>query len=132
MASRAPKTRPHEGSVAEFIAAVPDAARRADCETVCALMARITGAPARLWGPSIAGFGAYRYRYDSGREGEWMVTGFAPRRRELVLYLMTGLERHAAALARRVDSQRVRNRTWIPARSANASRFCCMAGRDGK
>jgi hypothetical protein len=54
-------------------------------------MQKITGATPAMWGNSIVGFGSYHYRYDSGREGDWFLTGFSPRKRELVLYLMSGV-----------------------------------------
>jgi hypothetical protein len=53
-----------------------------------------------MWGPAIVGFGVYHYRYESGREGDWMVTGFSPRKNDLTLYLMPGLEDQAERLAR--------------------------------
>lgn len=81
------KTKPTGEDVARFLDAVPDEGRRADGRVVCAMMERITGEPPVLWGPSIVGFGKYRYRYESGREGEAGVAGFSPRGRELVVYL---------------------------------------------
>ncbi|MCH7860098.1 DUF1801 domain-containing protein [Sphingomonas sp. NPDC092331] len=84
------KTKATEVSVADFIAAVPDEARRADAEAVCAMMARLTGEPPKMWGPSIIGFGSYRYTYDSGRTGEMCRIGFSPRKAELVLYVLDG------------------------------------------
>ncbi len=82
------KNRPTDADVDTFLATVPDDARRADCRALLRSMARITGAPARLWGTGIVGFG--RYRYASGREGEWFLTGFAPRKRDLTVYVMPG------------------------------------------
>ena len=75
-----------------FIAAVENATRRADAETMLDLMSRVTGCEAKMWGPSIIGFGRYRYRYDSGRTGEFMLTGFSPRKANLVIYTMPGYE----------------------------------------
>ena len=100
MAKAENKTTATAASVDDFLATVADPARRADCERLRALMQAATGEPARLWGPSIVGFGLYRYRYESGREGEWMLTGFSPRKSDLTLYLMAGVERHADLLAR--------------------------------
>lgn len=94
------KTQPSGIEPAAFIAALPDAARRADAEAVCALMERLSGEPPVMWGPSIVGFGRYRYRYDSGREGEMARIGFSPRKAELVLYLADGFAGHAALLAK--------------------------------
>ncbi len=84
------KTKPTEISVEEFIAAVPDPTRRADAGAVAALFAEVSGKPATMWGPSIVGFDAYRYVYDSGRKGEAPVIAFSPRKPHLVLYLSPG------------------------------------------
>ena len=75
-----------------------DPKRRADCFTLLQLMREATGEPAVMWGPSIVGFGTYHYVYASGREGDWPVTGFAPRKKELTLYFMSGFDRHAALM----------------------------------
>lgn len=89
-ASTGAKTVPGTASVAAFLAAVPDARRRADCEAVLRMMRAATGCEPVMWGPSIVGFDRYRYRYDSGREGEMPVVGFSPRAQALVLYLLSG------------------------------------------
>jgi hypothetical protein len=81
------KTRPRRASVAAFLDAIKDDVRRKDSRTVSSLMTRATGAKPRLWGSSILGFGDFRYKYDSGREGDWFLTGFAPRKEQLTLYL---------------------------------------------
>jgi hypothetical protein len=86
--------------VDEFLDAVPDPKRREDGKTLCALMERLLGEPPRMWGPSIVGFGRYRYRYDSGREGEAAVAGFSPRAKELVVYLPADPPDKEALLAR--------------------------------
>jgi hypothetical protein len=86
--SRQQKTLPTERSVAEFVAALPDATQRADCAQVIALMQGATKAEPKLWGSSIIGFGQYHYRYDSGCEGDSCLVGFAPRKGQLVLYLL--------------------------------------------
>lgn len=85
---------------AAFIAAIADPGQQADARSLCALMSRLSGAPAMMWGPSIIGFGRYHYRYDSGREGEACRIGFAPRKGQTVLYLLDGHADHAADLAR--------------------------------
>jgi len=84
------KTRPTAVSVADFIAAVPDPGRRADAEALSALFAEVSGEPATMWGPSIVGFGAYHYVYDSGRKGDAPAIAFSPRKPHLVLYLHAG------------------------------------------
>jgi hypothetical protein len=93
------KTKPTEASVDAFLDAVADPQRREDARKVCAMMARLSGEPAVLWGPSIVGFGTYQYKYASGREGSWARIGFSPRAKELVLYGL-GVQRHAELVAR--------------------------------
>ena len=94
------KTRATEIQVADFIAAVPDATRRADAGAVCTMMTRLTGEPPKMWGPSIIGFGRYAYRYDSGRTGEMCRIGFSPRKAELVLYVLDGNADQSEVLGR--------------------------------
>ena len=84
------KTKATAVSVTDFIAAVPDPVRRADAETLVALMERITGEPPKMWGSTIIGFSSYRYQYESGHGGEMCRTGFSPRKAELVLYVLGG------------------------------------------
>lgn len=93
------KTRRTDASVADFLAAIPDEGRRADCRAVADLMAGVTGAEAEMWGPAIVGFGRYHYRYASGREGDWFLAGFSPRKQNLTLYLMSGYDDHEALMA---------------------------------
>jgi hypothetical protein len=85
------KTRETTRSVAQFLRGV-DRSRRADCETVLDLMKRATRAEPRLWGTSIVGFGSYHYKYASGREGDWFLAGFSPRKQDLTLYLPAGFD----------------------------------------
>ncbi len=94
------KTRPTDASVDDFIAGIEGEGRRTDCRTLVELMRRVTGAEPVTWGPSIVGFGSYHYRYASGREGDWMLAGFSPRKRELTVYVMAGFEGAAAILER--------------------------------
>lgn len=95
------KTLPGVASAAVFLAAVEDDARRADGEELARLLAEWTGEPAVMWGTSIVGFGAYRYRYESGREGTAPLVGFSPRKASLVLYVVAGVqERHPELLER--------------------------------
>ena len=84
------KTKPTKVSVAGFLAAIPDAARRADAEVLVRMMRKATGKPPKMWGPSIIGFGSYHYIYDSGREGDMPVVGFSPRKPAHVLYVRAG------------------------------------------
>lgn len=94
------KTKPTAVTADTFIAAVPDPARRADAQAVSVMMARVTGQPPTMWGPSIVGFGRYRYRYDSGHSGEMCRVGFSPRKSELVFYVDASRPEQAALLAR--------------------------------
>lgn len=94
------KTQPTKASVEKFIASVEDEAKRQDCRKLAEIMERVTGAKAVMWGPSIVGFGSYRYRYASGREGDWMLAGFAPRKRDLTVYVMAGFKGVEKTLAK--------------------------------
>lgn len=87
------KTQPNTRSVRAFLAGVEDAQRRKDCRAILGMMREATGEPPRMWGESIVGFGSYHYKYASGREGDWFVTGFSPRKSSLSLYLMCDLSR---------------------------------------
>lgn len=93
------KTVPTQVPLSEFIASLPDRKRREEAESLAALLQKLSGEPPVLWGPSIVGFGSYRYRYESGTSGEMCRIGFSPRKAELVLYLVGGFERHAERLA---------------------------------
>lgn len=86
------KTKPTEVGVDEFLGGVADERRRAECRVVRDIMAEAAGSEPEMWGTSIVGFGRRRYKYASGREGEWMLTGFSPRKNDLTLYIMPGVE----------------------------------------
>lgn len=94
------KTKPTQASVQAFLGTIKDADRRRDCRAVLKLMQRITKAAPKMWGPNMVGFGSYHYRYDSGREGDWFLTGFSPRQGSLTLYLMAGFQRYPALMRR--------------------------------
>lgn len=94
------KTTENAGDVSAFLDAVADEGRREDCRALLVLMREVTGEEPRMWGDSIVGFGRYHYRYQSGREGDSMLLGFSPRKRDLTLYLLPGLERFASLLQR--------------------------------
>ena len=94
------KTQRNDGDVRSYLEAVANPRRREDSLVMLELMSAITGEPPAMWGSSIVGFGSYRYRYASGREGDWFLTGFAPRKRVLTLYIMPGFDRYAALLAK--------------------------------
>ena len=84
------KTVPNKSSVTAFLKAIPDDQRRAECRTLVRLMKRVTRAQPTMWGPSVVGFGRYHYRYASGREGDWFLSGFSPRKQALTIYVMAG------------------------------------------
>ena len=84
------KTTQTEASVEEFIDTIDHERKREEARELLALFERVTGERPKLWGPSIIGFGEYHYEYDSGREGDWMRTGFSPRKAKHSLYLMGG------------------------------------------
>lgn len=94
------KTQKTKASVAGFLASVDDESRRSDAKAVDKMFREITGEKPAMWGDSIVGYGAYRYKYDSGREGEWMRAGFSPRKNNLVLYIMPGFDEYASLLKR--------------------------------
>jgi len=89
------KTKQTGESVRDFLDKVSDEERRADCLAIAKIMEDITGEKPKMWGPSIVGFGTYHYKYASGREGDWLITGFSPRKKDLTLYMMMGFEKHA-------------------------------------
>lgn len=93
------KTKPTEASVEDFLATVAED-RRAECEALVALIRRATGEEPRMWGPSMVGFGSYHYRYESGREGDWFLAGFSPRKKDLTVYVMAGFTGFEELLAR--------------------------------
>lgn len=85
------KTKPNRADVRKFLDSIEDARKRRDSLTLLGVMEEISGARPTMWGDGIVGFGTYRYRYASGREGEWFVTGFSPRKQALTVYLMCDL-----------------------------------------
>ena len=95
------KTQPTEVLVEDFIASIDHEKRRADALTLHKVMQRVSGHPGRMWGASIVGYGDMRYRYATGREGDWFLLGFSPRKTSLSLYLcLGGLEQFSGYLYR--------------------------------
>ena len=94
------KTRPTDNPVTEFLETATDGQRRTDCLAIVEMMRDATGAEPVMWGKSIVGFGRYRYKYASGREGEFIVTGFSPRKNDLTVYVMPGFSRYGDLLDR--------------------------------
>ena len=91
------KTIPTRKSATDFVNAQDDQ-RRKECRAVMKIMRRITGKNAKMWGSSIVGYGSYHYKYASGREGDFMITGFSPRKQALTLYVMDGFTPHKALM----------------------------------
>ena len=94
------KTRATDANVEGFLDTIADDARRQDCVRVLEIMKSATGAEPRMWGPTIVGFGSYHFRYDTGREGDWFLTGFSPRKGNLTLYITAGFDRYESLLSR--------------------------------
>ncbi|HEV8483113.1 MAG TPA: DUF1801 domain-containing protein [Blastocatellia bacterium] len=92
------KTKANTASVEKFLNGIEDEQRRQDCFRVLQLMKAATKTEPAMWGASIVGFGRYRYKYESGTKGEWFLMGFSPRKQDLTLYIMSGLERYSALL----------------------------------
>jgi hypothetical protein len=88
------KTRQNDQDVHEFLEGVSNEARKKDGYRVLELMRAATGVEPKMWGDSIIGFGSYHYKYASGREGDWFLTGFSPRKQNLTLYIMPGFEEY--------------------------------------
>jgi hypothetical protein len=88
------KTKMTEASVEDFLNTVKDEQTRKDCFEILKMMKQATKAEPKMWGTSIVGFGTYHYKGASGREGDWMLTGFSPRKQNLTLYIMAGFERY--------------------------------------
>lgn len=85
--AKGPKTRKTKASVTVFLDAIPDAARRADCKAVAAMMRKVSRAAPKMWGPGIVGFGSWRLKYASGKELDWPALAFASRKTDLTIYL---------------------------------------------
>ena len=100
MAKAELKTKKTAASVEKFIESIEDEGTKADCRRLVTMMKAATGAEPRMWGESVVGFGDYHYKYASGREGDWFITGFSPRKANLTLYFMSGVEPYSELLAR--------------------------------
>ncbi|MCR9132541.1 MAG: DUF1801 domain-containing protein [bacterium] len=92
------KTVPTNLSVDAYIEAIEHPQRKEDCKTILKLMTEISGREPVMWGSSIVGFGKYHYKYESGREGDMLITGFSNRKQAINLYIMDGFKRHAELL----------------------------------
>ena len=94
------KTKPTNDSVDAYIDAISDERTQRDCRKLLALMKRVTGEKPRLWMNQTVGFGTYHYKYPSGQEGDWYITGFAPRKANLTLYIMPGFTEYGDLMAK--------------------------------
>ena len=88
------KTKPTNASVEDFLQNIDNAQRREDCVELLKIFSEVTGEAARMWGDNMVGFGKYQYKYKSGHEGEWFLTGFSPRKQNLTIYIMTGFQNY--------------------------------------
>ena len=94
------KTKRNKGDVDAFLNSIPDEKKRQDSFAILNLMKQVTGEEPEMWGDSIVGFGSYHYKYASGREGDWFVTGFSPRKQNLTLYIMAGFDNYNQLLGK--------------------------------
>jgi len=92
------KTQPNHQSVKEFLGTIDDKQQRKDALRIVEIMKKISDETPQMWGDSIIGFGSYHYRYASGREGDWFLTGFSPRKNKLSLYIMAGFSQYESLL----------------------------------
>lgn len=86
------KTQKNDASVTKFLNSVENETKRQDAFALLQMMREVTGEEPTMWGDSIVGFGSYHYKYASGREGDWFLVGFSPRKQNLTLYIMSGYE----------------------------------------
>lgn len=92
------KTQPTKQSVTAFVKAIEDSQMRVDVKQLLAMMRKLTGARARMWGSSIVGFGEYHYKYASGREGDHLLIGCSPRKTALTIYIMAGFSNYTSLM----------------------------------
>jgi hypothetical protein len=88
------KTSPNDQSVEAYLDGIDNEQKRADSKKIVELMQAVSGQPPVMWGDGIVGFGSYHYKYASGREGDWFLTGFAARQQSLTLYIMAGFDQY--------------------------------------
>lgn len=92
------KTQQNKGDVLAFLNSVEDKQKQEDCRDLLRMMQKITGEEPKMWGASIVGFGSYHYKYESGREGDWFLTGFSPRKQNMTVYIMPSFEKYQALM----------------------------------
>lgn len=88
------KTQPSEQNVMAYLDQIEDPQQKEDALSILEMMKGISKEPPKMWGDSMVGFGSYHYKYASGREGDWFLTGFSPRKKQISLYIMAGFEAH--------------------------------------
>lgn len=88
------KTQKNDGDIFKFLENVDNQQRKEDSFKILSLMTKIVGEEPKMWGTSIIGYGSYHYKYESGREGDWFLTGFSPRKQNLTLYIMAGFDEY--------------------------------------
>ena len=88
------KTKQNDASVTDFLDQIENKQRQTDCRELLKMFSEVTGEPAKMWGENMIGFGKYHYKYKSGHEGDWFLTGFSPRKQNLTIYIMTGFEKY--------------------------------------
>lgn len=93
------KTQKNDASVEDFLNSVEPEKKREDSFAIIEMMKQVTGEEAVMWGASIVGFGSYHYKYASGRENDWFLVGFSPRKQNLTLYIMSGFDHYDALLS---------------------------------
>lgn len=94
------KTLKNDASVMAFLNGVENKQRKKDAFTLLELMQKVTNSKPSMWGTAIVGFGDYHYKYASGREGDWFITGFSPRKQSMSLYIMSGFDKYEEILGR--------------------------------
>lgn len=92
------KTKKNNASVSAFINSVENEQRRKDAKELLKLFKEVTKMKPKMWGDSIIGFGSYHYKYASGQEGDWPLTGFSPRKQTMTIYIMPGFKKYANEL----------------------------------
>ncbi len=94
MAKAKNKTTKNSASVKDFLDSIEDDHKRKDCKEIAKMMRKATGKNAKMWGSSIVGYDEYHYKYESGREGDFMRIGFSPRKQNITLYIMDGFDKY--------------------------------------
>lgn len=88
------KTKQTQADAVEFLSGLDDEQRKSDCLALLEIFKQVTNEPPKMWGSSIVGFGSYHYKYESGQQGDWPLTGFSPRKQNLTIYIMSGFKEH--------------------------------------